>query len=139
MARHRPDRRRVKIYRPYTVDEIARHLGTCRATVRRWVKSGLRAIDDRKPKMVRGIDLLEFLNAKAQPKHRCGIGECYCVKCRRPHLPAGSIAEFVMLTVTTGNLRGLCPECETMMHRRMSLTQLEQIRTILNVAIVERF
>ncbi len=126
MARHRPDRRRVKIHRPYTVDEIARQLGMCRATVRRWLKSGLRAIDNRKPTMVRGIDLLEFLNARAKPKHKCGIAECYCVKCHEPRSIAGSMAEFMVLTATTGNLRGLCAVCETMMYRRMSLTQIEQ-------------
>ena len=49
------------------------------------------------------------------------------------------MAEFVQLTATTGNLRGLCPICGTMMHRRTSLTQLEQIRSVLDVTIVEEF
>jgi hypothetical protein len=138
MARHRPDRRRVKIHRPYTVEVTARLLGICRATVRRWLKQGLRTIDSRKPLMVRGVDLLEFLSARAKPKQPCPIGHCFCVKCRAPHPPAGAMAEFVVLTTTTGNLRALCPICGNMMHRRMSLAQLDQIRAALSVTIVDR-
>jgi hypothetical protein len=138
MARHRLDRRRVKIHRCYTVEEIARLLGLCRATVRRWLKNGLSAIDGQRPTMVRGGDLLEYLTARVKPKTRCPPGHCYCVKCRTPHLPAGAMAEFVVLTATSGNLRGLCPVCGTMMHRRMAMTHLERIQANLEVTIVQR-
>jgi excisionase family DNA binding protein len=137
MARHRPDRRKVKIHWPYTVEEIARLLGTCRATVRRWIKQGLPTIDGGRPIMVRGADLLEFLNARAKPKQPCPVGQCYCVKCRSARAPADRKVEFVVLTATTGNLRGRCPDCGTLMHRRTSLTQLQQVRTLLEVTVVE--
>jgi Helix-turn-helix domain len=137
MARHRLDRRRVKIHRCYSVEEIARLLGICRATVRRWLKTGLRAIDGQRPALVRGADLLEYLTARIKPKSRCPPGHCYCVKCRVPHPPAGAMAEFVVLTATSGNLRGLCPVCGTMMHRRMAMAQLERIGTNLEVTIVQ--
>ena len=35
----------------------------------------------------------------------------YCVKCREPRTPDGAMAEFVVLTASTGNVRGLCPVC----------------------------
>jgi hypothetical protein len=47
------------------------------------------------------------------------------------------MAELNVLTATTGNLRGLCPVCGTMMYRRMALGQLEQVRANLDVTIVE--
>jgi predicted HNH restriction endonuclease len=47
------------------------------------------------------------------------------------------MAEYVRLTPTSGNLRGLCPTCGTMMHRRTSAAQLEKIRADLDVTIVE--
>jgi hypothetical protein len=87
--------------------------------------------------MVRGADLLEYLTARVRPKTRCPPGHCYCVKCRTPHPPAGAMAEFVILTATSGNLRGLCPACGTMMHRRMAMTQLEAIQTKMDVTIVQ--
>jgi Helix-turn-helix domain len=139
MARHRPDRRRIKSHRVYTVDEAARTVGTCKATVRRWIKSGLRMIDARKPAMIRGVDLREFLDTRARPKQPCPPGHCYCVKCRASHAPDGGMAEFVKLTPTNGNMRGLCPTCGGLMYRRTSLAQLEQIRGVVEVTIVERF
>jgi excisionase family DNA binding protein len=138
MARHRPDRRRVKIHRSYTVDEAARVLGIAKGTIRRWLKHGLRATDSRKPTLIRGSDLLDYLKAKAKPKQSCPPGQCYCVKCKAPMEPAGGMAEFIVLTSTSGNLRAVCPTCETLMHRRTSMIQLQQIRSSLDVTIVER-
>jgi hypothetical protein len=49
------------------------------------------------------------------------------------------MAEFVQLTPTNGNMRGICPDCGTMMYRRTSLTQIEQIRASLDVTIRQSF
>jgi hypothetical protein len=123
----------------YTVDEAARTVGTGKPAVRRWIERGLPVIDGRKPALIRGVDLLEFLKARAKPKQTCPPGQCFCVKCKTSHPPDGGMAEFVQLTPTNGNLRGLCPVCGTMMHRRTSLMQLEQIRGVLAVSIVGKF
>jgi excisionase family DNA binding protein len=138
MAKHRPDRRRVKIHRNYTVDEAARTLGTAKQTVRRWLKNGLAATDARKPALIRGSDLANYLKARIKPKQSCPPGFCYCVKCKSPKEPAGGMAEYIVITTTSGNLRGLCPACDSLMHRRTSKVQLEQIRDRLDVTIVER-
>jgi excisionase family DNA binding protein len=139
MARHRPDRRRIKIHRTYSVEEAANTLGVSRGTVRRWLKSGLPPIDTRKPIIIRGVDLRGYLTARAKPKQPCPPGHCFCVKCRQSHVPDGGMAEYVVLTPTSGNLRALCPSCGSWMHRRTSIRQLEAIRTFLDVTTVERF
>lgn len=138
MARHRPDRRRVKIHLSYTVEEAARCLSIARGTVRRWLKRGLTAIDGRKPALIRGSELRAYLSAKARPKQSCPPGQCYCVKCKAPKVPAGAMAEYVVMTPTNGNLRAFCPTCETLMHRRTSVSQLETIRGFLDVTLVEQ-
>jgi excisionase family DNA binding protein len=138
MARHRPNRRRLKIHRTYTVDEAARVLGVAKGTVRRWHKNGLAAIDTRKPTLLRGLDLLDYLAARTKPKQPCPPGQCYCVKCKAPKLPACGMAEYVVITPSNGNLRALCPTCGSMMHRRTSLTQLNAVRSNLDVTIVDR-
>jgi excisionase family DNA binding protein len=138
MPRNRPDRRRVKIHRNYTVDEAARTLGVAKATVRRWLKTGLPTTDDRKPALIRGLDLAEFLKSKAKPKQSCPPGHCYCVKCRSPQRPDGAMADYIVITTTSGNLRGLCPTCGNLMHRRTSYAQLQVVRTQLDVTVVER-
>lgn len=139
MAIHRPNRRRLKIHRTYTVEEAARVLGVAKGTVRRWRKNGLPAIDERKPTLLRGRDLLDYLAARAKPKQPCPPGQCYCVKCKGPRAPACGMAEFVVITPTNGNLKALCPTCGSLMHRRTSLTQFEGIRSTLEVTIVDRF
>ena len=137
MSRNRPDRRRIKIHRAYTVDEAARTLGIAKGTVRRWLKSGLPSIDNRKPALIRGLDLADFLKSKAKPRQHCPPGQCYCVKCRSPRKPDGAIAEYIVLTATSGNLRAICPTCSSLMHRRMAAAQLELIRAQMDVTIVE--
>ena len=48
----RPDRRRVKLLRSYTIEEVARTLEVHRNTVRHWIKAGLRVIDDKRPILI---------------------------------------------------------------------------------------
>lgn len=138
MAGHRLDRRRIKRHHNYTVDEAARIIGAARGTVRRWLNKGLPAIRDRKPFLILGEDLAGYMAGKTQPKRSCPPGTCYCVKCRDVREPAGNMAEFVPINARSGNLRALCPDCGNLMHRRTSMVQLEAVRAILDVAIVER-
>lgn len=138
MAGHRLDRRRIKRHHSYTVDEAARATGAARGTVRRWLDKGLPAIRDRKPFLILGEDLAAYMARRARPRHTCPPGTCYCVKCRAARRPAGDMAEFVPVNARSGNLRALCPDCGSMMHRRTSTNQLAAIRASLDVAIVER-
>ena len=137
MARHRLDRRKVKRHYSYTVDEAARTIGAAKGTVRRWLDRGLPAIRDRKPFLILGEDLADYMGRQARPKRSCPPGACYCVKCRDARQPAGMMAEFVPVNATSGNLRALCPDCGNLMHRRTSHAQLKAIRGFLDVTIVE--
>jgi hypothetical protein len=38
------------------------------------------------------------------------------------------MADYIPMTETGGNLRGLCPVCEGLIHRRVSLIHLDRIR-----------
>ena len=57
----RPDRRRIKTLRSYTIEETARTLDVHRNTVRHWIKDGLPVIDRRRPALILGSHLAEFL------------------------------------------------------------------------------
>jgi excisionase family DNA binding protein len=138
MAGHRLDRRGIKRHHSYTIDEAARAIGAARATVRRWLEKGLPAIRDRKPFLILGEDLADYMAARARPKRPCPPGTCYCVKCRDARPPASDMAEFIAINARSGNLRALCPDCGSLMHRRTSFDQLETIRANLDVTIVER-
>lgn len=135
--RSRPNRRAVKLHRSYTVEEASRVLGVAKGTVRRWLKIGLPAISDRKPILILGGDLSDFLEARARPRTKCGPAECYCFKCRQPRAAAAGIADFIPLTPKGGNLRALCDTCGTLMHRHVSGAQLKALQAVLDVSITE--
>jgi hypothetical protein len=83
VAQRRPNPRLAKIHRSYTVEEAARLLGVYKGTVRQWIKQGLSTCDDRRPLLILGGDLRDFLVKKrTQNKRPCKPGEVYCVRCR---------------------------------------------------------
>jgi len=136
MKKRHPNYRLAKINRNYTVEEIASLFGIHKNTVRMWIKQGLPIIDDRRPMLILGSDLREFLQARRR-KNKCSLkpGEIYCVRCRAPRLPAGDMADYKPLTETQGNLIGICPICEITMYRRVSRAKIERIRGRLDVTI----
>ena len=131
-----PNYRLVKTHRSYTVEEIARLLGVHRGTVREWVKRGLPICDNRRPILVLGHQLSEYLrHRRVTSKRPCSPGELYCVSCRTPRSPAGNMADYVPKGPNLGNLVGICPTCSRLMYRRVNPTRLEQIRGSLEIAV----
>ena len=118
----RVDARRVKIHRSYTIEEVARCLGVHKNTVSRWLKSGLPAIDARRPTLIHGAALRNYLEdlrrARRQP---CRQGELFCLRCRRPQAPAAGMLDYLPISATSGNLRGICGACGSLIHLRGAL------------------
>jgi hypothetical protein len=135
--RHRhPNPRLVKVHRNYTVEEVARLVGIHKNTVRNWLRQGLPAIDRHRPTLIIGSALADYLrNRRSKHKQSCRPGEIYCVKCRVPREPAGDMADYVPITPTSGNLRGICPVCDILIHRRVSLAKLDDVKGKLDVTL----
>jgi excisionase family DNA binding protein len=131
----RPNPRLIKIHRSYSIDEAARLLRAHKNTVRTWIKQGLPIIDRRRPTLIHGADLSAFLkNRRNRAKQPCPPGYMYCFKCRSPQKPAARMADYLPITPTSGNLRGLCPHCGTLMHRRASFAKLNIIGAELDIS-----
>jgi Zn-finger protein len=106
--------------------------------VRRWVKEGLAAIDDKRPMLILGHVLVEFLQARrAKNKQPCKPGELYCVRCRCPKSPAGNMAEYSPITEKFGNLIAICPDCDALMNRRVSLAKIRQVSGKIDISFPE--
>lgn len=136
MPATRPNSRLAKIHRNYTVEEIAKLFGVHRNTVRAWIGRGLPTIDQRRPVLVLGSDLADFLKVRRTVNKRpCGPGEIYCLRCREPRAPAGGVVRYHPLTPTQGNLVGLCGCCGAGLNRRVSLAKLPQVQGGLGVAL----
>src|SRR3989344_4326620 len=136
MGTRHPNPRLAKIHRNYTAEEIASLYGIHRNTVREWIKRGLSISDDKRPILILGRDLAAFLQAKrVKNKQPCQPGELYCVRCRLPKAPAGGMVDYQPVTETLGNLIAICPDCGSIMNRRVSLAKLEQIRGQMDITM----
>lgn len=130
MAR-RHDWRRVRKHRAYTVDEAARALGVCKESVRRWMGAGLPALRDGKPYLIRGADLIAYLRKRRTPKVRCGIGEAYCVGCRRASRPMPGSAAIAYDRRRRPFLKGHCEACGAAMRRPLKSSDIEATQQVL--------
>lgn len=133
--RRRPTAARAKIHRAYTVSEAARARGVCKATVRRWLKSGLPAITDHRPYLILGADLVEFLRERVPSKQPCQLDECYCFRCHTPRTAAFGTFRYVPFTSAGGNLQAKCAVCFTAMFKRISHTKLAALGQLQGVTI----
>ena len=138
MRRRRASARRVKIHHKYTVEEAAEATGSHKNTIRRWIATkAFPALTEKRPHLIPGRYLHAFLTAPKAGRIHLKPGECYCVKCHLPKQPALGMAEYVPINARSGNLRGFCPDCETLMHRRVSLAKLSLISGDLDVTILD--
>ena len=103
-------------------------LGKPKNTVRRWVKDGFGTIDDKRPMLILGHDLVEFIKKRrAKNKQSCKPGQFYCVRCRAPKFSAGDMADYAPVTENFGNLLAICPDCDSIMNRRVSLARIGEV------------
>lgn len=125
MGKRHPNWQLVKKCRNYTVEEVADLFGLHKNTVRAMRRDGLRPIDDRRPMLFLGGDLANFLRER-RAKSKCPLksNEMYCLRCREAREPAFGDIEYLPATPSGGNLRGLCPACSGLMHRRVSLARM---------------
>jgi len=138
MGKRHPNHRRVKSLRSYTVEEVAGLFAIHKNTVRTWLKNGLSVIDNNRPTLVLGSDLVEFLKKRrTKNKQVCKPGEFYCVRCRCPRSAAEGIADYSPTNDKTGNLVAICSDCGAGMNRRVSLVKIMEVIGNLDVKFPE--
>ncbi len=109
----------IKERHSYRFAEIAETLSVHTRTVQQWHKQGLKVLDEaRKPYLVYGVDLKQFLKDKRQKqKHPLKTGEFFCPKCcsARKSLPENITFEVTQKklgkTSKQAFVRGICEVC----------------------------
>jgi hypothetical protein len=138
MAKRKFNHRLVKTHLSYSVQEAADIFQVHKNTVRSWQREGLTPIDGHKPTIFHGKTLAAFLSdRRTAGRIRLRNGEIYCVGCHAAKEPALDMADYVAITATSGNLKGICPTCENFIYRRVSLARLHDVAGNLDVRIAE--
>jgi|SRR4051794_15935972 hypothetical protein len=128
MPARRISPRLAKLYRSYSVVELASILGAHEHTVRGWIKDGLPTVDSTRPVLILGNDFQDWWSRRRKAAKRpLKPGQLYCFKCRQPKAPALGMVEYTTTNLTTANLKAICETCGTMMHRRARLAALVAI------------
>jgi hypothetical protein len=126
----------VKLHRSYTVEEIANLLRVHKNTVRAWLKEGLTAIDNKRPLLILGSVLRDFLQSRRNKyKKKCQAGEIYCVSCKSPQLPSADLIEYEAINDTTNRIIAICPKCGAVMNKFTNVLGFIQFQEHLGIKI----
>lgn len=123
--------RLIRLNLSYSVQEITELYGIHQNAVLRWIKNGLPVIDQRKPYLVHGADLADYLKKKqAGRKHKCRPDEFFCFKCRLPRKAWGDLVDIVIRNESKLSISGLCATCETPVRRAGAVKKLPEYQKL---------
>jgi len=118
------------------VEEVALLYEVHKRTVRNWLIKGLAVCDDKRPLLILGRDLKQFLQKQRQVnKRKCKLSELYCLKCREPRTPDQNTLEFIEETSTKGRVIATCSVCNSRMNKYFKLDSLTSIQRDLAVIL----
>lgn len=124
----RYDCRCIRKHRSYTVAEVEKLLDVHPHTVRRWIAGGLNLVNITRPVLIHGEDLRAFIVAHQPRKQPLRPGMIFCVGCRTQMRPAGDMIDYVPRGDAHGSLVGICPRCNAVIQRRVSLAGIDEAR-----------
>ncbi len=102
----------VKAALAYEIGEAALALGKTPATIRNWIKDGLPVMSSRKPYLISGAAIREYLRFKYKAAKRpLDSEQLYCPACRTGQTPFAMAAILAPLTSGTSLLKGICNHC----------------------------
>ncbi len=139
MSRRLYPHNRVRYWYAYDIDDICalfKDLGSHPQTVRAWIKRGLKTIDNGKPALVYGNDLIVFLKKQnASGKCKTEFNQMFCMKCKDAR-PIYQNKVAITAKDRLLKVQGKCRNCKTMMFKSYKLSDIPNIRKIFKVVDV---
>lgn len=122
----------------YSTEEVAELFKIHINTVHAWYRAGLPRIDNQKPSLIFGADLIAFLNTKnVLKKHPCAPNELFCCKCQKPRTPKDNLI-CIKITPARTNIVGYCTTCGTRINKAISLQKIDFFQQIFIVQMVHK-
>jgi hypothetical protein len=123
------DLRRIRLRVCYSVPEAAARLAVAEGTVRGWLRAGLSPIDRGRPTLILGADLKAWLQKRqVSRRHKCGPGELFCLRCRRPRKLLSGTAQLVEKNPKMIMIRGNCSCCGAVMNKVASRARTAEVQ-----------
>jgi len=128
MKKRKYNTRRISLKISYSVQEIAELFGIHKNAALNWIKAGLKIIDQKKPYLINGSDLIEFLNIRQKKrKHKCKLDEFYCFKCRLPRKPLSGSIQITPRNIHRLKITAKCSVCLTNIFKDGSAKKQDEI------------
>lgn len=132
MPKH-PRLNRIKSLHSYTINEAAEVSGVSPRTIRNWAANGLQLMQDHRPALVRGDDLIAFIKGqRKQRKQSLPLDRFYCLRCRTSSAAAGGLAECIEHE-SRFTLTAICEVCETILRKPVARADLSKLRGMLDL------
>lgn len=132
----RPNPRALRAARTYTIEEAATALGVTTGTVRSWVKSGLPLMKSRRPFLILGETLRDFLQDRAtDAKVNLKPDQMYCLSCKAARTPMGHLVDCIPQSDRTARLMGLCEVCGGTCNRIIGKARIDHISRIFDLVM----
>jgi hypothetical protein len=126
--KRKPDFRRIRPSKTYSLPEIANALNRNCATVRGWRRDGLPTLDGQSPPLVLGSELKAWLQAKwSARKQTCQADELFCFRCQKPKKPKPGSVRLVPNNEKTVTIKAECSFCGTQMNKAGSRAKVSEI------------
>lgn len=123
--------RLIKQNLSYSTQDIGCLFGVHKRTVQEWYVEGLPRIDDRKPFLIMGFHLKEFLDKRqGSRKRKCQPKEFYCFKCQEPRQSWENIVDIKFLNEKRLMISGLCVQCNIPLNKICSTKKLDELHKI---------
>ncbi|MTI08702.1 hypothetical protein [Curvivirga aplysinae] len=107
-------------------------------TIRKWIKEGLKVIDNKKPTLIYGYDLIAYLKKQNDKgKTKTAFDQFYCMSCKDARMP---FQKKVSVIHKASHLQAsaICQCCKTRMNKTYKLDDYQALRRIFQLGDVSQ-
>jgi hypothetical protein len=131
MSRRLYPHNRIRYWFAYEIDEICRLYADLKLhpqTVRKWIRNGLRTIDNGKPILIFGQHLIDYLrNHNETNKHKTELDQMFCMSCQDARIIFQKKI-YIEQRHKVLVVQAACRECKTKMFKNYKLESLATLK-----------
>ncbi|MER9722612.1 MULTISPECIES: site-specific integrase [unclassified Mesorhizobium] len=138
MKKRRPDYRKIRATKSYTIAELAAATEREDATVREWIKDGLQPMDELQPTMLFGWVVRAWLHEKWEKRRNpCPPGMMHCLGCKVARRPLQGSVMILPTRAGATQVGAVCIHCGSKMNRTMTNSDAAHFQKMLSVSVGE--